>query len=241
MTGSVAVQDVTIPSGRHSLSGKYYSSEGPARAHLVLHAATGVPQRYYRSFATWAAGRGVNVLTYDYRDFGASQSGAMRGSKATMASWGIEDQAAAEAVMRQLAPEGPIWLLGHSLGGLMFPFRKHDARVERVVTVGSGFAHVTDHPWSYRSTVLAFWYLLGPAATALAGYLPGRRLLLRADLPAGVYWQWRRWCTRRDFFRSDIGKSLPQPDFGKPDFDLRMFSTTDDVVVPPTAVWRFAD
>ncbi|WP_245294470.1 alpha/beta hydrolase family protein [Rhizobium aegyptiacum] len=231
---------VRISSGEHQLSGRYFAPMGAVRANLVLHGATGVPARYYRAFATWAAEQGIGVLTYDYRDFGASRRGPIRESRATMADWGIADQAAAEAALLELAPDGPVWLLGHSLGGLMFPFRRHDKRVARIITVGSGFAHVTDHPWNYRPTVVAFWYLVGPVATALAGYLPGRRLLLGADLPAGIYWQWRRWCTSRNFFKSDVGKSLPEPDFTAPRLDLTMLTMADDVVVPPAAVWRYA-
>lgn len=239
--GVVSCREVQIASGEHILAGHYFASERKPHANLVLHGATGVPARYYRAFATWAANQGIGVLTYDYRDFGASRRRPMRESKATMADWGIADQAAAEAALLELTSDGPVWLLGHSLGGLMFPFRRHDKRVARIMTVGSGFAHVTDHPWSYRPTVLAFWYLLGPAGTALAGYLPGRKMLLGADLPAGVYWQWRQWCTSRDFFKSDIGKSLPVPDFEASGFDLHMLTTSDDLIVPPAAVWRYAD
>lgn len=237
----IDAREIAVPSGNRTLAGRFYAPLGRARAHLLLHGATGVPQRYYRAFATWAAGQGIGVLSYDYRDFGASRTCHPRNSQATLADWCIADQAAAEAALLALAPEGPLWLLGHSLGGLAFPFRRHDPRIERVTTIGSGFVHVTDHPWSYRPTVLAFWYLLGPAATALAGYLPGRRLLLGADLPACVYWQWRRWCVSRDFFRADIGRSLPKPDFSARPCLLRMLSISDDVVVPPRAVRRYAD
>ncbi|MGV2021091.1 alpha/beta hydrolase family protein [Agrobacterium sp. 22-223-1] len=241
MTDIAESREIDIVSEGHRLAGRFFPPRGPARAHLVLHGATGVPARYYRAFATWAAAQGIGVLTYDYRDFGASRQRPVRESRATMADWGVADQTAAEAALCEIAPEGPLWLLGHSLGGLTFPFRRHDERVERVITIGSGFAHVSDHPWTYRPTVIAFWYLLGPVSTTLAGYLPGRRLLLGADLPAGIYWQWRRWCTSRDFFRRDIGKSLPEPDFSATRFDLRMMTMADDVVVPPAAVWRYAD
>lgn len=224
------------------LSGRFFAAQGAARANLVLHGATGVPQRYYAAFARWAAASGVGVLTYDYRDFGDSVRGPLVESPATMADWGVLDQGAAERALAALASEGPLWIAGHSLGGLTFAFRRHDARVTQVTTIGAGFAHVMDHPWSYRPLALAFWYGIGPVATRLAGYLPGRRVLFGADLPAGVYWQWRRWCTRRDFFDGDIGRALPaNPAFGRVPFRLRMLGMEDDAVVPPAAVWRYAD
>lgn len=237
---AIEKREVTIASEGAELKGLYYQPMRPAVANLVLHGATGVPQRYYSSFANWAASRGVGVLTYDYRDFGASQTIPVSDSKATFADWAVRDQAAAENAMLDLV-EGPVWLLGHSLGGLMFAFRKHHARVERITTIGAGFAYVGDHPWSYRPLAIAFWYGIGPTATRLAGYMPGKRLLLGEDLPAGVYWQWRKWCTSRDFFRSDIGFSLPEPDFAMPGPEFCMLTMEDDVVVPPSAVRRYHD
>lgn len=232
---------VVIHAEGATLSARFTPAVGPPRANLVLHGATGVPQRYYQPFARWAALRGVGVLTYDYRDFGASRTGPMRDSRASFADWMLRDQGAAEHRLAELAPDGPLRVLGHSLGGLGVAFRRFDARVSRITTIGAGMAHHTDHPWSYRPIALAFWFVLGPVGTALAGYLPGRRMLLGADLPAGVYWQWRRWCTRRAFFHEDIGHSLPQPDFTAPEPELRMLTMTDDVVVPPVAVRRYAD
>ena len=180
------------------------------------------------------------MLTYDYRDFGESAFRPLRESDTTSADWAVRDQAAAQAALANLAPEGPLWVLGHSLGGLGIPFHGYPDRVEKIVAVGAGIGHFTDHPWSYRPKVLAFWFLLGPVATALAGYMPGKRLLLGADLPAGVYWQWRKWCTRRDFFDSDIGVSLPAPNYALKGPEIRICVASDDVVVPPVAVKRYA-
>ena len=209
-------------------------------ANLVLHGATGVPQQYYAPFADWASKQGIGVLTYDYCDFGASRHRSLRESRTTFSDWSIRDQAAAEATLAELAPDGPLWMLGHSLGGMTFAFRKQDARMERITAIGSGFTRVSDHPWSYRPFVLAFWYGVGPLATILAGYMPGKKLSLGADLPAGVYWQWRKWCTSPDFYQSDIGTSLPEPDFQMEGPTLRMLTMADDVVVPPIAVRRYA-
>lgn len=222
------------------LSARLYRPDGPSRAAMVLHGATGVPQRYYEAFAAWAAGQGITVLTYDYRDFGASLHGHPRDSKASFADWLIHDQAAAQQALARLVPTGPLWILGHSLGGLGVPFHAYDPRVTRILTLGSGLGHYTDHPWRYRPTVLAFWFLLGPVATKIAGYMPGKRLLLGADLPAGVYWQWRRWCTSRDFYAADIGGALPLPDYARTRADIRICCMTDDAVAPAASVQRYA-
>lgn len=236
-----AAQKIAIPANGVTLAGTWFPASAAPRASLVLHGATGVPQRFYRHFATWAAARGVSVLTFDYRDFGASQTRPMRESRADFADWAVGDQAAALARLAELAPTGPLWVLGHSLGGLGLPFQNLPERVTRIITVGAGIGHYTDHPWSYRPKALAFWFALGPVATALAGYMPGKRLLLGADLPAGVYWQWRKWCTRRDFYASDIGVTLPEPNYSIEGKDIRICVAADDVVVPPVAVRRYVE
>ncbi|WP_121060451.1 alpha/beta fold hydrolase [Chachezhania antarctica] len=234
-------QDLTIEADGATLAARYVPPVGPARANMVIHGATGVPQRFYGAFATWAAGQGIGTLTYDYRDFGQSLHRSLRKSDTTFADWLMRDQPAAEAMLAGLAPEGPLWVLGHSLGGFGLAFRDYDPRVEKIVTVGTGRVHYTDHPWSYRPLAMAFWFGPGPAATAAAGYMPGRLIGFGADLPAGVYWQWRRWCTRREFFYSDVGRTLPEPDFHRPGPDINLFTMSDDVVVPPVAVRRYAE
>ena len=234
------VEELVIDADGAPLTARFYRPMAVTRAHLVLHGATGVAQRFYAPFACWAAAQGIGVLTYDYRDFGASQHGPLRESRATMVDWGVLDQGAAEQQLTKLATEGPLWLLGHSLGGLTFAFRKLSPRFTRIATVGTGRGFVNEHPWSYRPIALAFWYVLGPIATKIAGYLPGRKILLGADLPAGVFWQWRRWCTSREFFFPDIGKTLPEPDFENFTAKIKIFSMTDDVIVTPVCVQRFA-
>lgn len=234
-------QKIEISAEGARLTGTWYPASGVTRANLVLHGATGVPQRFYRHFAAWAGERGIGVLTYDYRDFGESAWRPMRESDANFADWAVRDQAAAQKRLAELAPTGPLWVLGHSLGGLGIPFHGYPERVEKIVTIGAGIGHFTDHPWSYRPKVMAFWFLLGPPATALAGYMPGKRLLLGADLPAGVYWQWRKWCTRRDFYDRDIGVTLPRPNYALAGPEIHICGASDDVVVPMAAVRRYAD
>lgn len=231
-------EEISFQADVATLNGTLFRPLGPPRAAAVLHGATGVPARFYRHFATWLAEQGIACLTYDYRDFGASGTGSLRRSKATLARWGLGDQPAAQAALERAYPGVPVWVIGHSLGALMLPFHPCAHRVSRLISVASGPVHTSDHPWSMQAQVRAFWFGAGPLATAALGYLPGKSLGLGADLPAGVYWQWRRWCTTRGFYLGDIGRDLPMPDWSAFKGDMRVVAVADDGMVPPSAVWR---
>ncbi len=230
-------REITTADGAR-LAARLFRPDGAPKAVIVLHGAVGVPQRFYRHFAAWLAGQGYACLTYDYRDFGASGTGRMKGSTATLAQWGLQDQSAARDAAKAFYSDAPLWVIGHSLGGFMVPLQQDSNRIDRLISVASGAIQVGDHPWPYRAAVYAFWY--GPAVpvNAVLGYLPARRMMMGPDLPGGVYSQWRRWCTGKQFYRCDMGKSLPEslpPPYTGP---LKMIAFADDKMMPPKAVWR---
>ncbi len=221
------------------LRGHLFRPKGTPRAAMVLHGATGAPAGFYRAFAQWAvAERDLAVLTYDYRDFGGSARRPVRSSRATLADWGRHDQAAALATLTQMLPDTPLWVLGHSLGGLWLGWHESMTGVARAVTIGSGLVHVTDHPARYRWKARLFWSPPMRGLGLVAGYMPGRVLGLGADLPRGVYEDWRRWCTTPGWHLSDVGRTLPLPDPQRIKCNLRMIAVADDDLVPAAAVWR---
>ncbi len=235
----IGFEDQWFYSGGYKLRGRLYLTATPPKAVAVLHGATGVPQRYYADFAGWlATTQNIACMTYDYRDFGASARGPMKASKATMADWGVHDQQVARDHLRCMFPHLPLWVIGHSLGGMLLSFQTDLDRIDRVIAVASGPAHVMDHPFPYRLTAAAYWYLMGPPATAVAGYMPGKRLRFGSNIPSGVFWQWRRWCTSRSSFARDIGYTLPMPDWNGLKAPMKFVAMKDDVMVPPAVVWR---
>lgn len=232
-------EDIDIRSEGAWLRGRLFRPKGIPRATMVLHGATGAPAGFYRAFAEWAAAeRDLAVLTYDYRDFGASSKGPIRESKASLADWGRHDQGAALATLARLYPDRPVWVLGHSVGGLWMGWHRAMDRVSRMITLGAGLTHVSDHPLRYRWKARAFWSLPVRSLVRTSGYLPGRAMGMGADLPRGVYEDWRRWCLTWGWHLSDVGRTLPLPESHRVKGRLRMIAVADDDLVPPAAVWR---
>ncbi len=223
--------------------GQFFMPDHKPFAVVVLSGATGVPQGYYRDFATWLAQeRGLACLTYDYRDFGRSRGGPLRQSTADMAAWGVRDAEAARKAARRLAPDTPLWLLGHSLGALLPPAQKNPEEIARVIGVATGFVHWTDHPMPYRLLPMLFWFGVGPMLTRALGYMPGRAIGFGADLPPHVFWQWRKWCTTRGFFAEDLRTSAIPP--WRPHAlsgPVTLFSVADDEMMPSRCTQALAD
>jgi predicted alpha/beta hydrolase len=205
---------------------------------ILINNATGVPARFYTSFGRWAADfLNSIVLTWDYRDFGAS--GNPRGSRATMLEWGIEDATAVRHWLKREYSELPLWVIGHSLGGLTLPFQPNLDQISRVTTVASGPVHLSDHPPLHRLAIGSMWFGHGAVLTAMLGHFPGRHLGLGADIPGPAFWQWRRWSSQRGSVLSDpaapplLGHHLIAP--------VTTIAFSDDALVPPPAVWRLAE
>ena len=205
-----------------------HDSTGPARASVVLGCAIGVPQRYYQGFAAWLAGRGFRVTTFDYRDSGASRSRPLRRARATLDDW-ARDYAAVITQARAALAQQPLFLVGNSLGGQL-PGLLPEAVQGQIdgllaVAAGSGYWRVLARP-AQRGAHL-FWYGVLPLATSVCGYFPGARLKMIGDLPAGVAWQWRRWCLHPRYSAGAEGEAAQQR-YAAVRFPIHALSFADD-------------
>lgn len=230
---------ISFSSDHFELAGTVFRPLTPPTAIAVINGALGVPASFYASFATWLAEtRGIACLTYDYRDFGASAARPLRQSNATMSDWGLRDAQAARDFAASLYPDTSLWVIGHSLGAICLPFQTRLDRVARVIAIGSGATHVKDHPWPFQLLARVLW---SPPLRAIAsgmGFLPGKTFQMGADIPLGVYRQWRRWSNNPDYMAIDIGKDLPASDTSKLAAPVKFIAMADDAMVPAKAVWR---
>jgi predicted alpha/beta hydrolase len=153
-----------------------------------------------------------------------------------MADWALKDQSAALDMVAARFPNLPVWVIGHSLGGMFASWHAKADRVERVIAVAAGPAYYLRHPARFLPLVLLFWLVLGPITTRIFGYLPGKHSGIGVDLPAGVFWQWRRWCLSKTFHRVDWGRTMPVPDLTRFTGAVTLVGIRDDVMIPPERV-----
>ncbi len=213
---------------------KHQSATGIA----VLHGATGVPTSYYKPFCEWYSSETKrHILIYEYRDTGRISIEDIKASKTTMADWGIRDQSAALDYVVANFGNLEIHTIGHSLGGFCMPFHENADKVASHTGINSGLAYWPTHPWHFMPQIILFWFVLGPLVTKILGYLPGILLGMKTNLPRGVYWQWRRWCTNPKLHEIDWGRETPVPDLTRFTGKLQIFATSDDGMIPPSRVF----
>ncbi|NGY06399.1 alpha/beta hydrolase family protein [Solimonas terrae] len=207
-----------------------------ARAVIVIHPATGVPERLYLPFARFLAAQGYAVLTYDYRGIGRSAPGSLRGFSARMRDWMEQDVAAATRASAALYPGLPILAIGHSVGGhaLGISDATHELRAAAMIASHAGYVG-SIRGWTERLRVRAVLLDLGPLLLRCFGYLPWRRLGLGEDLPAGVAREWIGWCRQPGYFFDDPALQA-RSRFGDKKLPLLVLGFTDDPWANPRAI-----
>ena len=185
----------------YALSATRFPAIAPLRGRIVLAGATAVPQGFYRRYAEYAAARGYETLTFDYRGIGGSAPPTLKGFRMDLLDWARLDLAAAVEAMA--GSEVPLFLTAHSYGGHAFGLLPNHDRVAGCYVFGTGAGWHGWMPPGERLKVLAMWRLVLPPLTWWKGYCPWKLLGLGEDLPVDVYRQWRHWCGFPRYFFDD--------------------------------------
>lgn len=204
--------------------------EVPVRAQAVIAGAIGVPQRFYTAFAQWLAGHGYAVTTFDYRGHGESLHGPLSKAQADLLDWAADCAAVAQHLSQRM-PDVPLYWVGHSVGAQLPGAGA--VSVDGMLAVASGSGYWRDNAPPTRRKVLLWWYGIAPLVTALCGCLPGRKWGLVGNLPAGVVWQWRKWCLHPNYGIGVEGEALRNT-YASARYPVHAFSIEDDEMM----TWR---
>jgi predicted alpha/beta hydrolase len=211
-----------------------YAPQGEPTGRLIVAGATGVPQRFYARFAQFAAARGIEAWTLDYRGVGLSRPPELRGFRMNYLDWARLDLA---ALLERVSAQGqePLWMVGHSYGGHAFGLLPGHERVQRLATFATGAGWHGWMPPLERLRVKLLWNVVGPLLVRSTGYLAWNRLGLGEDLPRDVYLQWRRWCQWPRYFFEDPELPGLAEQFARVRIPIRAINATDDKWAPPSS------
>jgi predicted alpha/beta hydrolase len=169
---------------------------------VVIAPALATPRRFYRPFAQFLVAQGFSALTFDYRGLETGCAAEVRRSRLDMETWLRVDVSVAIDEAQRRAGKQPLYLVGHSLGGMALGATESAHKLAGAVTVASGSGYPGLNPKSG-----AVLWLLGhvalPLYTRLFGYFPGRPIRKVGNLPRAAALQWSRWLKWRDYWFAD--------------------------------------
>jgi predicted alpha/beta hydrolase len=240
----VFIDDITVPAmDGHPLAATLFLPRGAKRHAVLINSATAVPRKLYRGFASYLAGRGCAVLTYDYRGIGGSRlksktdparAQSLRRFDTSMTDWAAKDVTGAVTWMRQRYSSLPLLYVGHSFGGQALGLLPNNTEVSRALFVSAQAAYWKLMPAPERYRVYLFMNFLGVPTARLLGYLPGR-MMLGQDLPKGVFLEWTRWVMNERYLLGDptLAALANFPNYRGA---LRALCFTDDTWAPRPSV-----
>ncbi len=157
---------------------------------VIIASATGVPRGYYSNFARHLFQNGYDVVSFDYRGMGGTSNVNIA---ANMTDWGEYDLNACINWCESFYDH--IFIIGHSVGGQVFPFVSNPNRVKAAFFVASQSAYWRNWSGFYLLAVLNFWHVMIPVVSKIYGYLPSWAMGSPGGLPLPrqVTLDWRTW------------------------------------------------
>ncbi len=208
---------------------KYASDKGTNQI-IVISSATGVLQKYYSKFASYATSKGFVVFTFDYSGIGSSNNAIqeLKNNKCTLKSWGSIDQATVLAYAKKEHPEASLTLITHSIGGQLIGFNPNHHMIDKIIMVASQTGYWRYFKGLHSFKMLLFWYFLIPIFTPLFSFFPAKKLGLFENLPKNMVYEWASWGKQKkymmhfynskDYFFDAIQKPMLALSFSKDTF-----------------------
>lgn len=206
----------------------------PARhtSKVMIVAPTGsLIKEYYHSFACFFQQQGYAVITFDYRGRGSSAPKQLKGYKASMHQWAVQDIDAVILFVKNNYPKQEIIYTGHCIGGEIIGLSQASQYINKLVLINSSLSCKKLWPLKTRVRFIAMKVTIR-MLTRWFGYYPGRLAGFMGDLPCGVMNEWADWCSSPN----GLFDAFPDSNYRKLNVPLLCFSFSDDWLAPPKAV-----
>ena len=199
---------------------------------MIINSGMAIERRFYAPFAAFLAGRGFDVLTWDYRGIGGSRA-ARDHDPERMAEWGTQDFAGMIDYVRHEMRTHSIAVVGHSCGGQILGLADNNAHVDAALLVAAQGGYWKLWSGFGRARMAFYVFFLLPVLATLLRRSP--RAVLGTEVPGTVLRDWACWCRTEDYLLGKEGE-MYRPDFERVRAPMLALSFSDDFYAPPSAV-----
>lgn len=219
------------------ISATHFGYEGSPL--VIISSAVGTDRGYYSKFAKYLVENKFQVITFDYRGIGESQTS--RNDQSTcLSNWGEQDLTAVIKWAHTNTRQSSILLVGHSIAGQIFPLAKNKNLVSAAYFVASQTAASRYWSGTHKLSIKLFWNLMLPATTTLTGKLPAWTYGGKQSLPKYIAKEWAQWGKHKNGALQDC--QVREKLFKEIDIPLRFISLSDDkLLAPKSAVERLVE
>ena len=218
----------------YSLGASVFDAPGSTKKCVIVAAATGVPQRFYRHYAAALAAAGFTAITFDYRGIGDSRPESLRGFDALARDWALLDMAGVIDWAVSNCRPASLYLVGHSIGGQLAGVMEDVEAVDAMITLSAQSGYWGIQGGEQKWLVGLHMYLTFPLLTAIFGYMPWSVFGAGEDLPKGVAHEWARWCRNPGYVLGD--ETMPLHRYESFRAPVLAYSIDDDKWGTPRAV-----
>ena len=223
------IENLKIPArDGYLLSARLFVPTQPSKGFVQIHSGTGIPQKLYANFARFLAENGFTALTFDYRGIAASAPELLEESDAKISDWGKLDMPGVFDWVLKNFPNQKKIIAAHSMGGQMVGLMDNYKDIDQLFLIASSTGYWWDMSSPYKWLPAFFWYFFIPIHTKMFGYVNAMKVKQGENLPKGVALQWRKWCTDKNYFKSDLEGELRPVFYDKITFPIKSIQIQDD-------------
>jgi predicted alpha/beta hydrolase len=203
---------------------------------IQINSGTGIPQEFYKHFATYLTQLGYITITFDYRGIGSSKPKSLKGFKANNLEWGTLDMSSILDWSIKSYPSLEKIVIGHSMGGQLIGLMENNEKIDKVFIIASGTGYWKDMPKGLTKMLMPFlWYFYMPLNIFIYGYSNAKKINQGENLPKGVALQWKNWCLNKDYWENEFGKTINSNSFAKLTAPIKSLIFKDDNIISQKA------
>lgn len=213
------------------------------RGKVVIGSALGIGHAFYAKLATFFAQNGLTTFCFDYRGTGES-SRTIDGCNLQLSDWGRQDIEAVLQFAQQHEPitDTPIYFIGHSIGGQVFPLAASADRVKRTILVAASAPYWRRWPFpSIISTFISSRVILRLAANLTQDFPTARFGLGNLSIKSSLVREWCAWMGESDYLFNRRFNLDAEKDYSRYTSPVLSFGASDDLLAPAVNIQKLLD